>query len=29
MNETHPNPETRIALFQHKQIRRTIHNNEW
>jgi hypothetical protein len=28
MNEPTPNPETRIALFQHKQIRRTIHNNE-
>jgi len=24
-----PNPETRIALFQHKTIRRTIHNHEW
>ena len=22
-------PETRIALFQRKQVRRTIHNNEW
>jgi len=29
MNETHPHPETRIALFQRKEIRRTIHNNEW
>ena len=29
MNEPKPNPETRIALFQHKEIRRTIHNNEW
>jgi hypothetical protein len=29
MNETHPNPETRIALFQRKEIRRTIHNDEW
>ena len=29
MNEPTPNPETRIALFQHKEIRRTIHNNEW
>ena len=29
MNETHPNPETRIALFQRKEIRRAIHNNEW
>ncbi len=24
-----PNPETRIALFQRKEIRRTIHDNEW
>jgi hypothetical protein len=22
-------PETRIALFQHREIRRAIHNNEW
>ena len=29
MSDTMPNPETRIALFQHKEIRRTIHNNEW
>ncbi len=29
MNEPSPNPETRIALFQQKEIRRTIHNNEW
>jgi len=29
MNEPIPNPETRIALFQQKEIRRTIHNNEW
>jgi hypothetical protein len=29
MNETTPNPEIRIALFQHKEIRRTIHHNEW
>jgi hypothetical protein len=29
MNEPHPNPETRIALFQRKEIRRTIHNKEW
>ena len=29
MSEPSPNPETRIALFQHKEIRRTIHNNEW
>jgi hypothetical protein len=29
MNDTGPNPETRIALFQRKEVRRTIHNNEW
>jgi prophage antirepressor-like protein len=29
MNEPTPNPEARIALFQRKEIRRTIHNNEW
>src|SRR5258706_457925 len=29
MSETTPNPETRIALFQRKEVRRTIHNNEW
>ena len=29
MSEMTPNPETRIALFQQKEIRRTIHNNEW
>ena len=29
MSETTSNPETRIALFQRKQVRRTIHNNEW
>jgi DNA-damage-inducible protein D len=29
MSEIMPNPETRIALFQRKEIRRTIHNNEW
>jgi hypothetical protein len=29
MNEPARNPETRIALFQRKEIRRTIHNNEW
>lgn len=22
-------PETRIALFQRKEVRRIIHNNEW
>jgi len=29
MNDTGQNPETHIALFQRKQVRRTIHNNEW
>jgi hypothetical protein len=29
MNDPGPNPETRIALFQRKEVRRTIHNNEW
>lgn len=29
MNESTRNPETRIALFQQKEIRRVIHNNEW
>lgn len=29
MNDAIPNPEPRIALFQHKEVRRTIHNNEW
>ena len=29
MSNTDPNPETRIALFQRKEVRRTIHNNEW
>ena len=29
MNDIIPNPETRIALFQRKEVRRTIHNNEW
>jgi prophage antirepressor-like protein len=29
MSDLTPNPETRIALFQRKEIRRTIHNNEW
>jgi hypothetical protein len=24
-----PSPETRIALFQRQEVRRTIHNNEW
>jgi DNA-damage-inducible protein D len=29
MNDINPNPETRIALFQRKEVRRAIHNNEW
>ena len=29
MSNITPSPETRIALFQRKEIRRTIHNNEW
>jgi methylphosphotriester-DNA--protein-cysteine methyltransferase len=29
MSDITPNPETRIALFQRKEIRRTIHDNEW
>lgn len=29
MSDTTPNPETHIALFQRKEVRRTIHNNEW
>ena len=29
MTDMTPNPETRIALFQRKEVRRTIHNNEW
>ncbi|MCK4938120.1 MAG: Bro-N domain-containing protein [Methanosarcinales archaeon] len=29
MNELDSNPENRIALFQKRKIRRTIHNNEW
>lgn len=29
MDNAQPNPEGRIALFQHKEIRRTIHNDEW
>ncbi len=29
MGEIHQNPETRIALFQRKEIRRIIHDNEW
>ncbi|MBI4027994.1 MAG: Bro-N domain-containing protein [Verrucomicrobia bacterium] len=29
MSDMTLHPETRIALFQRKEIRRTIHNNEW
>ena len=29
MSEIEQNPERRIALFQRKEIRRTIHSNEW
>ena len=29
MNDSEQNPETHIALFQRKEVRRTIHNNEW
>jgi len=29
MNDASQNPETHIALFQRKEVRRTIHNNEW
>lgn len=29
MNEPTRNPETRIALFQRRGIRRAIHNKEW
>jgi prophage antirepressor-like protein len=29
MNEPDDNPEARVALFQERQIRRTMHNNEW
>lgn len=29
MPDITPNPETRIALFHRKEIRRAIHNNEW
>jgi prophage antirepressor-like protein len=29
MNEPDGNPETRVALFQRREIRRTLHNNEW
>ncbi len=29
MSTSDKNPETRIALFQRKEVRRVIHNNEW
>lgn len=29
MSENEPNPKKRIALFQRKEVRRVIHNNEW
>lgn len=29
MGEFESNPEKRIALFQRKEVRRVIHNNEW
>ena len=29
MSEQNTNPETRIALFQRKEVRRAIHNGEW
>jgi methylphosphotriester-DNA--protein-cysteine methyltransferase len=29
MNDNVQNPETHVALFQRKEVRRTIHNNEW
>ena len=29
MSEHDDNPETRVALFQKREIRRTFHNNEW
>ena len=29
MSDSIQNPETRIALFQRREVRRTIHNNEW
>jgi len=29
MNEPSSNPETRVALFQNREIRRTLHNSEW
>src|ERR1017187_2549565 len=29
MSEPDSNPEKRLALFQRKEVRRVIHNNEW
>ena len=29
MSSSADSPESRIALFQRKQVRRTIHINEW
>ena len=29
MSDITPNPETHIALFQRKEVRRIIHDNEW
>ena len=29
MNEPDGNPITRVALFQKREIRRAMHNNEW
>ena len=29
MNNANQHPETRIALFQRKEVLRAIHNNEW
>ena len=29
MSGASPNPETRIALFQRKEVRRVIYNKEW
>ena len=29
MSNANPDPATRIALFRHRAVRRTIHRNEW
>jgi DNA-damage-inducible protein D len=29
MSEPDNNPESRVALFQSREIRRTLHNDEW